>query len=509
MKLERRKSLWESIEQTAFDVAVVGGGINGATVYHQLCREGYRVLLVDKGDFGGATSQASAMFIWGGVLYLRNLEWLTVARFCLSRDRMIRDLKELVRVCPMRYMPSPKDFRSTWWTLAGLHLYWLLGGFRRARPRVEGNFPERAMLGKNGRSSSLVYEDACLNQSDARFVLHWILSHQGPGQVALNYCRLHDGAYEPSGRIWRLELSDERDGTQGVARAKVVVNAAGVWTDRINHQFGIDSPYKHVLSKGVFIGIPRDPRLSLPLIFQNRDDEEADCMALIPWGPVALWGPTESLTTDLESSFQVEAEDLWFLLDQLNRNLARPVSPSDIVSLRCGVRPLAVDRSFQPGRHTLNLSKSLRIHRNADLPWITVYGGKITGSLEGARSVAQLVRDLGISADSSSRQTAEPPHPEWDRFPGLTEPVVSARFAAEHEHCWTLEDYLRRRTNISQWVARGGLGRCDENLPHLLDLARVFTGGNPALARAAVDAYRKTVQQEFDEVLARCWAQAA
>ena len=509
MKLERRNNLWESIQQTVFDVAVVGGGINGASVYHQLCREGYRVLLVDKGDFGGGTSQASAMFIWGGVLYLRNLELLTVARFCLSRDRMIRDLKEWVRVCPMRYMPSPKGAHSAWWTLAGLHLYWLLGGFRRSRPRVEGNFPERAMLGKNGFSSSLVYEDACLNQSDARFVLHWILSHQGPGQVALNYCKLNGGAYDRSGRVWRLELTDALAGTQAVARAKLVINTAGVWTDQINHQFGMDSPYKHVLSKGVFIGITRDPSLSVPLIFENGEDQEADCMALIPWGPVALWGPTETLVTDLEAGFRIEPQDIQFLLDQLNRQMRRPVSLSDIVSLRCGVRPLAVDRSFQPGRHTLNLSKSLRIHCHADLPWISVYGGKITGSLEGARSVARFVRDLGISADSSSRDTAEPPHLEWGRFPGLAEPVPSAHFAAEHEMCWTLDDYLRRRTNISQWVPRGGLGRSDENLPHLLNLARVFAGSNPTMARAAVNTYRKRVQHEFDEVLGRCWAQAA
>jgi glycerol-3-phosphate dehydrogenase len=177
--------------------------------------------------------------------------------------------------------------------------------------------------------------------------------------------------------------------------------------------------------------------------------------------------------------------------------------------LRCGVRPLAVPRSFQPGRHTLELTKSLRIHCHDDPPWISVYGGKITGSLDGARSVERFVRGYGIPAASSWDQKGEPPHPEWDRFPGLTEPVVSARFAAEHERCWTLEDYLRRRTNISQWVPRGGLGHKDEHLPHLLELARVFTGGNATLARAAVNAYRKTVQQEFDEVLARCWARAA
>ena len=503
MRFERRRAQWESIEQTVFDVAIVGGGINGATVYHQLCSQGYRVLLVDKADFGGGTSQASAMFIWGGALYLRNLELVTVAKLCLSRDRMIRDMQEWVRVCPMRYMLSREHTRSLWWILAGFHLYWILGAFRRSRPRLEDNFPGREMLAKNGSPSSLVYEDACLAASDARFVLHWILSHRGPDQVALNYCRLHGGAYDRSDRFWRLELTDDLDGRQAEARARLVVNAAGVWTDQINHQFGIDSPYKHVFSKGVFLGIARDPRLSSPLIFENGEDEEADCMALIPWGPVSLWGPTETLATDLETGFRVEPEDVRLLLGQLNRFLARPVSPSDIVSLRCGVRPLAVPRSFQPGGHTLNLSKGLRVHCHEDPPWIGVYGGKITGSLEGARTVSRLIRGFGASAGSLSGKTTELPRPEWSRFPGMTEPVVSARFAAEHEMCRTLDDYLRRRTNISQWVARGGLGRNDEHQPCLLDLAGTFSGGNMAAARATVDAYGQTVQREFDQVLAR------
>jgi glycerol-3-phosphate dehydrogenase len=509
MRFERRKVSWESLRETVFDIAIIGGGINGAAAYHQLCNQGYRVLLVDKADFGGGTSQASAMFIWGGVLYLRNLELLTVAKFCLSRDRMIRDHRDWVRVCPMRYVPSRADNRSPWWVLAGLHLYWMLGAFHRSPPRVERDFPERAMLARNGYGSSLVYEEACLARSDARFVLHWILSHQGPGQAALNFCSLQGGAYDHSARTWRLELADTLDGTQAEARAKLVVNAAGVWTDQINHQFGMESPYKHVLSKGVFIGLARDPRLSLPLIFENRQDKEADCMVLIPWGPVALWGPTETLVTDLTTGFQIEPQDVQFLLGELNRHLIRPVSLPDILSFRCGVRPLAVPRSFQPGRHTLDLTKGLRIHCQDTPPWISVYGGKITGSLDGARSVARFVRGYGISADSPPDQEAEPPRPEWDRFPGLTEPVVSARFAAEHERCFTLEDYLRRRTNISQWVPRGGLGHSDKHLPHLLDLARVFCAGDAERARAAVDAYRKKIEIEFDEVLARCWAKAA
>ena len=63
-----RENLWDEARETVFDVAVVGGGINGASLYHELCSRGYRVLLVDKGDFACGTSQSSAMMVWGGLL---------------------------------------------------------------------------------------------------------------------------------------------------------------------------------------------------------------------------------------------------------------------------------------------------------------------------------------------------------------------------------------------------------------------------------------------------------
>lgn len=504
MRWQRRGAQWESVAHAAFDVAIVGGGINGASIYHQLCREGYRVLLVDQGDFGGGTSQASAMFIWGGLLYLRNLQIGSVARFCHARDRMVRDLGEWVRVRTIRYMPSREDRRRPEAILAGLCLYWLLGACRRHVPWAQGKYPERALFKPERLHHSVLYEEACVAPSDARFVLQWILAHQGPEQVALNYCALEGGAYEPSDRTWRLELVDRLGGKQAVARARLVVNAAGVWTDEINRRFGVETAFKHVFSKGVFIGIARDPRLSIPLIFETRRD--ADCVSLIPWGPVALWGPTETLTGDLAAGFRVELEDVRFLLDELNRHLVRPVGPSDIVSLRCGVRPLAVRRSSVPGRHTLDLSRDLHVDRARDVPWISVYGGKITGCVPAAQAVARLVGETvrPVAGRAAPPAATDPPRLEWEAVPSLAGPVPSPRYCAEHEACWALEDYLRRRTNIAQWVARCGLGRNDEYVPHLRELARVFTDGGETAAQEAVDAYRTRVQRDFDSVLNAC-----
>jgi len=90
---ETRRSIDLDIAQNEiFDVTIVGGGINGACLYHHLCQQGYRVLLVDKGDFACGTSQASAMMVWGGLLYLRNMDFLTVAKLSRDREAMIRHM---------------------------------------------------------------------------------------------------------------------------------------------------------------------------------------------------------------------------------------------------------------------------------------------------------------------------------------------------------------------------------------------------------------------------------
>ena len=94
-----------------FDVTIIGGGINGACLYHQLCRKGYRGLLVDKGDFACGSSQASAMMVWGGLLYLRNLDFMTVTQLSRDREAMIQNMGCEVSPSLFRYIPS----RDTGW----------------------------------------------------------------------------------------------------------------------------------------------------------------------------------------------------------------------------------------------------------------------------------------------------------------------------------------------------------------------------------------------------------
>jgi glycerol-3-phosphate dehydrogenase len=498
--LEQRAACLDAIGRSVYDVAVIGGGINGATVYAELCRRGYRTLLVERGDFAGGSSQSTAMWVWGGLLYLSTLDFSTVVKLCATRDRMIEELPAWVRPAPNRLLVTPESRNGAWFLNLALWLYWGLGAFRRRVPQQQSEFPERRLFRDGHIVNTLLYEEGAVVPSDTRFVARWILPWSGTDRPALNYCEVAGGRRDAADGRWRIELRDRVTGDELVARARWVVNAAGVWTDELNARFGIETAWKHVYGKGVFIVLPRDPSHETPLTLENRLD---DYYSLIPWGPVALWGPTETVSPDPDSGFVAEAADVRGLLEELNRHLARPHGPEDIVALRCGVRPLAVKRSYNSDRYTLGISRRHVVVRDASLPWLSLYGGKLSSCISLGAEVADTIgRALAPVQRGVFPPSGEPSRNGTERFPGLEQPVISVSAALKSEGCCTLEDYLRRRTNIAQWVPRHGLGRRGEHAERLAVMAEQFPGVDGVRGARALAAYESRVEREFDNVLA-------
>jgi glycerol-3-phosphate dehydrogenase len=494
----------EAAQNETFDVTIIGGGINGACLYHHLCRMGYRVLLVDKGDFACGTSQASAMMVWGGLLYLRNMDFLTVAKLSRDREAMIQTMGCEVSPTLFRYIPSRDTGWNKYLMASALYFYWMLGLCHRERPRVEDSYAEKMFLKNNEHDDSFLYQEAVLNSSDSRFVLKWITEQNSDRGTALNYCSLAGGKYDSVDKLWRLTLKDEITGWAQVAKSRCVINCAGVWTDTVNQHFKIETPYKHVFSKGVFVGLERQDQHNYPLIFDMG--QQGDVLSYIPWGPIALWGPTETYMPTLEGGIHTDPEDIDFLLERANRNLKQEVDPSDVVSLRCGVRPLVVKKNYSKNYYPLDLSRKHQISKDSVKPWISVYGGKFTSCVSVAEKVEEQIRSLvtpgRVPLPVENMQTSEM---EWDSFPGLEDKVPSLKSCIANERCLNLEDYLRRRTNISQWVPREGLGRDNENVPHLEQLALQFSDGEPVVARKLVLDYMETVESRFDSVLTQVY----
>jgi glycerol-3-phosphate dehydrogenase len=496
--LEYRRLESEAAQSEIFDVVIIGAGVTGACLFHQLREKGFRVLLSDKSDFAGGTSQSSAMMLWGGLAYLRSLDLATVTRLSLSRDALVQSMGDIARPRRFRYIVRSPRAGNAVKVLAALYLYWLMGACRRSSPRRLANLGE-SPLHKATPGNCFEYEEGYLPDSDARFVLQWILRARDADNPTLNYCPVKGGHFDLSTGLWTLYVEDRILARQYSLRARLVVNAAGVWTDTLNKQFAIETPYRHALSKGVFLGLRRDPSHDTTLIVEKDD---TDCYAFIPWGPVSLWGPTETFTSSPNEGFAVTKEEVESLVDEYSRNFARPIRPEDIVSLRCGVRGLAIPRSVrQHAQHSQSLSRKYVVHHDDMLPWVSIHGGKLTSCVSIANSAVKAVRrSVRPSLLPRSMPQPLPMTPELETFPGLDEKVPSSRSCAE-ESCWSLEDYLRRRTNISQWVARGGLGRRNENVPYVEHLSKAFATDESFNPQAAVAAYRREVESRFDSVL--------
>ncbi|MCF6186876.1 MAG: FAD-dependent oxidoreductase, partial [Desulfobulbaceae bacterium] len=221
----RNETIAAAADAAGYDVAIIGGGINGACLFDQLCRRGYGTVLLEKGDFAGGTSQASAMMIWGGLLYLRNLDIPSVLSFSRSRDQMIRNMTDWVAPRRFRFLPAQKGLLSKGPILSAMYLYWLLGRCNRKRPALESSFPEQEQLAHP--CSSLLFEEGMLRGSDSRFVLHWLTRRRSPHQRALNYCALQSGTYHKKERLWHLGVRDGLSGKELEIRSRVVINCGG------------------------------------------------------------------------------------------------------------------------------------------------------------------------------------------------------------------------------------------------------------------------------------------
>ncbi len=500
MNFESRQEMSEIAEQTVFDAVIVGGGINGAAIFHTLSSKGYRVLLLEKGDFSSGTSQSSAMMIWGSLQDLTRLRFLKVAKLCTARERLIKQKKHLILNNKYLYLPTKENGRRPMSAFAALYAYWILGGGRRSFPQYKRDISDIPMLKKEEFSFLFEYEEARIASSDARFVLDWLLPFANSTEhIALNYCSLSDGRFERDSNLWNLEIKDTILDKESVIKAKWVINATGVWTDTVNKMFGVETPYKHAFGKGVFIGLERDPQHQSHLIIETKEAE--GCMGFLPWKHISLWGPNDTGINSLEKAFEVNPSDVQFLLQELNRHLAKPVSVEDIVSLRCGVRPLAVKRSYSKINQTVEISRKYVICRDKQIPWISIYGGKLTSCILVAKSVAKILGKNVKPLKDPNFSMSLNLNPESCEFPNLSTKFPTARWCAEKEMCWTLEDYLRRRTNISQWIRRGGLGAYNENAEFLTELARTFCDKDEDKAVSLVQNYKQKIETQFDEVL--------
>jgi len=355
-----------------YDLLVVGGGINGAGIARDAAGRGLRVLLVERGDLGGATSSASSKLIHGGLRYLEQLHFRLVAEALGEREVLLKAAPYLVR--PLRFvMPHVSALRPAWMIRVGLFAYDYLARRHALDASHAVNLRSSAYGAelKPQYGKGFVYSDCCVD--DARLVVVVARAAADLGaeirrSVECTAANRRDG-------MWRVALRGT-DGRESWIEARAVANTTGPWVGQfLDDAMGRPGQFAVKFVKGSHIVVPRLYDGSHAYILQNEDGRVVfarpyeDHYTLIGTTDVEVHGPAD----DGDPS----TDEIGYLCRAANRYFARAITPADVIWRFCGVRPLFDDGSSNPSAVTRDYV--LRVDgRDGEAPVLSVIGGKIT-----------------------------------------------------------------------------------------------------------------------------------
>ena len=476
----RREDLLQRLAQAGtWDLAVVGGGATGVGVALDAAARGLSVVLLDSHDFAGGTSSRATKLVHGGVRYLGQGNFALVREALRERQRLMRNAPHLAQ--PLAFvMPSYRPWETVLHGV-GLTLYDALAGTAGLGPtRLLGR--EAALkalpgLQPQGLRGGVEYWDGQFD--DARLALAVARTAAAHGALVVNYCAV-TGILHAQGRVAGVQCQDSETGRRFEVKARCVVNATGVWVDRLRRLDGelIGRREEAIVapSQGVHLVVDRNflpgPRaLVVPRTADGR------VLFGVPWLGKLILGTTDTPCEDLPREPRPSGQDIDFILGEAARYLARRPGLQDVRSAWVGLRPL-VRPPADAGAHTKALSRehTILVSRTG---LVTVTGGKWTTYRAMAEDVLSRCSAEGLIPTHSASTTAnlplvgaesvhspvrlsEPPGthlygseatllaslPGADATicDGLSEAMV--RFAARYEYARTVEDVLARRSRL-------------------------------------------------------------
>jgi glycerol-3-phosphate dehydrogenase len=402
LSLQTRRANLDRMSREEFDLAIIGGGITGAGVALDAASRGLKAALVEKSDFSSGTSSRSSKLIHGGLRYLEQLQLGLVRESLHERATLQQIAPHLARrlpfVIPLYDPPTRSPLGSNRLKLrAGLFLYDLLAGRRRLGRHFwlpgEQVTAFASGLESSGLRGCFVYYDGLTD--DSRLVIEVIKEAAARGAVVANYAAVK--RIESAAVGFELGIEDSFSNGSSIVRARVVVNATGVWSDEVASLARLAVTSNLRPSKGVHIVLPFDklPVTSAVLIPSAGEDR---FLFVIPWHSRTVVGTTDSdyagdfddpEPTEAEISHLVESAAGYFPGSDLNRG--------DVISAFAGLRPLVGGG----GTSTKDLSRKEKIFEGSP-NLISVIGGKLTTYRRISERVVDLVcRKLNKSTGGS------------------------------------------------------------------------------------------------------------
>lgn len=355
-----------------FDVAVIGGGINGCGIARDAAGRGYTVALAEQDDLGSGTSSWSTKLIHGGLRYLEHREFRLVREALAEREVLWGIAPHIVR--PLRFiLPLHAGLRPAWLLRAGLFLYDHLGGRRRlpGTARVDLDGPLGAPL-KPAFRRGFEYSDAQVD--DTRLVV--LNARDARARGAEIAVRTPVVSARRAGGLWHVLRRDLASGQEEEIAARFLVNAAGPWVDRVIQGAMGRSEDRHVrLVQGSHIVLRKLYDHDRAFIFQNADGR---IVFAIPYAnDTTLVGTTDRDFEGDPAAVAITEEETDYLLRAAGAYFAAPLRREDIVWSFSGVRPLFDDHASRAQEATRDYV--LRTDGGPDeAPVLNVFGGKIT-----------------------------------------------------------------------------------------------------------------------------------
>lgn len=431
-----------------WDVLVVGGGATGLGCALESATRGMRTVLVDGRDFASGTSSRSTKLFHGGVRYLRGGHFHMVAQSLKARAETRAMASALVHDTPF-LVPVTNAWERFYYS-TGLRIYDLLAR-DHATPRSCAVSATEALrlvptLRPEGLRAGVIYHDYQFD--DARFAVELARAAHARGGVLLNYAAVTGLLYEGV-RVAGATVRDLERGDELQIRARVVVNAAGVYADSIRRLRGAVAPLlrfsrgAHIVLDRAFL--PADTAVLIP----HTDDDRV--VFMIPWRGYVLVGTTDVPVDEPSQDPHATLEEIDYLLEHTARYLTRKPQREDVRSTFAGLRPLpAVE-----GRS----ANVLRDHRVETVDgMVTICGGKWT-------TYRLMANDAIDAAGREGRIAEHPAHPpallgappetnkmlEANLLAGNLLSTADAREItrlAREEMARTVEDVLARRTRV-------------------------------------------------------------
>jgi glycerol-3-phosphate dehydrogenase len=379
-----RDAALTALQQDEFDVVVVGGGITGAGVALDAATRGYSVALVERADFSSGTSSRSSKLVHGGLRYLQNFDLGLVREALLERGLLTTLAPHLVKPLPL-VVPSFGGKRPDRMLGTGLHLYDRMSRELRRSSQVEWS-PDKhriiegdevlelipALAAKEPTAGYLFYD---CQTDDSRLVLTVLGEAERFGAVVANRLEVLSLVHDDSGYARGVRVQDRLGEADFEIRAGTVVNATGVWADRISPDEFYDAEEVPRIrpSRGTHVTVAGD-RIPLRGGGVIAPAGKGRTIFILPWLGRTLIGTTD---VDYEGGLDhipPSEDDVGYLLGAANDFFGTDLGPGDLSGAYAGVRPLI---------STGDPKKSVDISRRAELyetssGMLTITGGKLT-----------------------------------------------------------------------------------------------------------------------------------